>query len=149
MILGGALWGSRRFYGYPDLGSVPSRAAAVAAVILLAVFIGVQAKQKDVQETQARAEALREAWLEWVQKNEGRIPATLETFAPDAPPTRMGMIAPPPFQYGRSTHFPVAIGFPYGDSQHAVLDLKSGKWNHPREEAQTQSLRPLSPESLK
>lgn len=148
-ILGGALWGSRKFYGYPDLGSVPSRAAAVAAVILLAVFIGVQAKQTDVKKSQAGAEELRTAWLAWVEAHDGKIPPTLETFAPDAPHSSMGFVSPPPFVYGRSTHFSVAIGFPYGDSQHAVLDLATGKWNHPREQSETRGLRPLPPETTK
>ncbi len=102
-----------------------------------------------MRKSQRTAEELRTTWLAWVKEHEGQIPPTLETFAPDAPRSSMGFAAPPLFQYGRSTHFPVAIGFPYGDSQHAVLDLATGTWNDPREQAEAHRLRPLAPESSK
>lgn len=104
VIFGGAAAGARRWYGWPDLGPIPGRLAAVAAVLLLGVMVGTQIKESDVRETIDRGEVLRRRVRAWRDAHEGRWPAALSDAAPDAPTTRMGGFAPPPFAYDAAKH---------------------------------------------
>ncbi len=83
-IFGGAAWGVRRFYGWPDLGVHPPRAAAVAACILVGVLAGSRLHAKDVEESQQRLDALLAA-----QTPEATICATASL---------MGRWSPPPYE---------------------------------------------------
>lgn len=124
-ILGGAAWGTRRFYGWPDLGPHPSRVGLASAAVLLGVLVGSSVKRADVEESQARGEALRTAVLAWQAAHGGALPATLDEAAPRAPRTRMGGFDPPSFTLdaaGKAITFPI--------TSHALLrlDLERGTW---------------------
>lgn len=98
VIFGAASAGVRRFWGWPDLGPVPGRMAAVAATGLLGVLAGVRIHAVDVEETQRRAEPLRAALVR-AHAERGAWPARLEDAVADVPRTRMGSVAPPPFSW--------------------------------------------------
>ncbi len=121
-IFGGASWGTRRFYGWPDLGPHPSRAGALAAFIVLGVLVGSQVKVGDVETSMQGADALRATWRQAGARAAGGFPTTIEAFAPDAPRTSMGLFAPPAFLYGLDEGQPV-IGFPLGGDSYMVRPL--------------------------
>ena len=80
-IFGGAAWGVRKFYGWPDFGVHPPRAAAVALAILLGVAIGSRVKAIDVRVSQERVEDAARADVHTA-----------------LPTSRMGWLAPPPIE---------------------------------------------------
>src|SRR5688500_7459276 len=47
-ILGGASWGTRRFYGWPDFGPHPSRVGLACGAILFGVLLGAGMRVDDV-----------------------------------------------------------------------------------------------------
>ncbi len=120
VIFGGALAGVRRWYGWPDLGTVPGRLAAVAASLLVGVLIGTQIRPSDVELTRARGEELRLAIRAWKDAHEGRWPATLEEVVPSPPTTRMGGFYRPPFRYDAAKH---ELRFPLSSDSDVRNDL--------------------------
>ena len=120
VIFGGAAAGARRWYGWPDLGPVPGRLAAIAAMLLLGVMIGTQVKQSDVEITRERGEGLRSAIRSFRDAHDGHWPATLEEAVPNPPTTRMGGFDSPPFRYDAATH---ALWFPIGSDYEVRNDL--------------------------
>lgn len=111
VIFGGAAAGVRKWYGWPDFGPIPGRLAAVAGTLLVGVLVGTQIKASDVELTRERGEALRRAVRSYRDAHGGVWPATLAQAAPDAPTTRMGGFAPPPFAYDaakRELRFPLS-----------------------------------------
>jgi hypothetical protein len=127
VIFGAAAAGVRRWYGWPDLGPAPGRAAAVAGLVLLGILAGSRAKESDVIVTQERGEAIRDAVSAWRASHGGGWPATLAEAAPDAPRTRLGLVAPPPFSYDRERRL---LAFPLDGRRRMTLDLdaKGAPW---------------------
>ena len=119
-IFGGAAAGVRRWYGWPDLGPLPGRAAAVAGLLLLGVLVGGRVKETDVRVTIARGDGIRDAVPAWRSSRGGAWPATLAEAAPDAPRTRMGLLDPPPFAYDPATR---RLAFPLDGRRRLTLDL--------------------------
>jgi hypothetical protein len=113
VIFGGAAWGVRKWYGWPDLGPVPGRLAAVAGALVLGVLLGSRAKAADVETTIARGEAVAHDVRAWRDAHGGRWPATIDETGKPTPPTAMGLLAPPPFRYepdGPRLAFPLSTG---------------------------------------
>lgn len=138
LIFGGASWGTRRFYGWPDFGPHPSRAAVVALGILLGVLWGSNAQLQDLRASQRTAETLREQILAFRSANADQWPASLGLVADPVPTTSMGMLAPPPFRYGRDVQGKTVLAIPLGGTGHMQLDLDAGVWER----------RPRAPRSL-
>ena len=128
LIFGGAAWGTRRFYGWPDFGRHPPRAALVAAAIVVGVLLGARVWEEDVVESCGRGEALRGRVLAWQAAHEGRWPDALAEAAPDAPRTRLGLLDPPAFEYEAAADGTRAITFPVSAGRDMVLPLPDGKW---------------------
>lgn len=126
-IFGGAAWGSRRFYGWPDLGKHPPRAAAWAAVLMLGVLVGTRVRVEDVAVSEARAEPLRAAISTWLQKR-GTPPTSMETVCPDPPSTRMGWLDPPAYVYGLDGNGRPTLSFPLGGGLQRILNVADGTW---------------------
>lgn len=128
VIFGGAAAGVRKWYGWPDLGPIPGRLAAVAGALLLGVLVGTQIKSSDVELTRERGEALRRVVLAFRDAHGGAWPATLSEAAPDAPATRMGAFSPPPFAYDAAKH---ELRFPLSTDREARNDLaaKDSRWD--------------------
>ena len=120
VIFGAAAAGVRRWYGWPDLGPLPGRLALLAGAILVGVLVGSQVKPSDVDVSVERAETLRRAIAAWRDAHGGAWPARLEDAAPDAPRTRMGWVAPPPFAYDPGTK---TLAFPIRTGAEAQVDL--------------------------
>lgn len=128
-IFCGALWGSRRFYGWPDLGPMPGRAAAVSLAILLGVLIGTKIREIwDVPATRERAERVREKLLEWRTSNAGRWPASFAEAEVGAPRTRLGTLRPPWFEYEPSPRGPKIL-VPMSAGRRMVLDVLDDAWS--------------------
>lgn len=126
-ILGGAAWGSRRFYGWPDLGPHLPRLALWCASILLGVLLGVGAVPADVAATQQQGEALRARLLAWREAHGGAWPRTLEEAVPDAPRTRIGGWNPPPFELvARGEGAAPLLRFAFSATRAFELDLGEG-----------------------
>ena len=121
VIFGGAAWGVRRWYGWPDWGPLPGRLAAVAAALLVGILAGSAAKEGDVAETMRRGEGIAAKVRAWRMAHGGRGPATLEeAVGEDVPRTAMGLAAPPPFAYDPAKP---ALSFPVRTGTDLVLDL--------------------------
>ena len=99
-IFGGAAWGSRRLYGYPDLGPHPSRAALVAVAVLAGVLVGLEQKHSDIQKTE-------QAVKTWVEAGEKGTP----------PRTHLGFLAPPDPIKGLDEDGADVWGFPVGNDR--------------------------------
>jgi hypothetical protein len=119
-IFGASAEGVRRWYGWPDLGRLPGRAAAVAGLLLLGVLVGGRVKETDVRVTIARAQGIRDAVAAWRSARDGAWPASLAEAAPDAPRTRMGLLDPPPFAYDPARR---RLAFPLDGRRRMTLDL--------------------------
>jgi hypothetical protein len=130
-IFAGSLWGAKRFYGWPDLGPTPGRAAAVAALVLLGVLGGTLARERDVRETERRAEVLRARVVAWRDQHGGTWPSTLEVAVSDVPRTALGWVAPPPFSY-EAKDARAVLGFPLSTERRRLLDLGAGTWTTER-----------------
>ena len=111
-IFGGAAWGSRRLYGWPDLGPAPSRIALIAAAVLVGVLMGMRQKPKDIQ-------ASEQALEQWVRSG-----ATGEPGA-----TRLGFLAPPVPSKGVDADGQSAWGFPVGNDHWRMLRLHDMSWH--------------------
>ena len=133
-IFGGAAWGTRRFYGWPDFGPHPGRAALVAAAILAGVLAGSRTKEGDVRRTRAQAEGMRVRLVSW-QEEHGRWPGRLEPNKASAPRTHMGALAPPPYAYGLDRDGRAVIEFPVDSERRLVLDVATGVWRSSRKPA--------------
>ncbi len=120
VIFGAAAAGVRRWYGWPDLGPLPGRLALLGAAVLGGVLLGSQVKPSDVDATIERGETLRRAIATWRDAHGGAWPARLEEAVPDAPRTRMGWVAPPPFAYDPGTK---TLAFPIRTGAEAQVDL--------------------------
>ena len=110
-IFGGAAWGSRRLYGWPDLGPGPPRAALIAAAVLAGVLWGVRHKERDVRETEARVNA-------WINAGAKGPP----------PRTTLGFVAPPPVAQRTNPDGTVRWSFPLGNDRWRERDPASGTW---------------------
>lgn len=127
-ILGGASWGTRRFYGWPDLGPHPSRLGLWCAALLLGVLLGAHRWPKDLAQTQERGEALRAQLLAWSSAHEGRWPASLAEAVPDPGRTLLGAWGPPEFAVGAASDGRPVLWFPISGLRAFELDLKEGRW---------------------
>ncbi len=127
-IFGGASWGTRRFYGWPDLGPHPSRLGLWCLSLLLGVMAGSQWRAADVRESQARGDALLERVQAWRTAHPGAAPASLEAIAPDAPSTRMGWLAPPAFALVAEPDGGLALSFPVATHVDMRRKLGGGGW---------------------
>lgn len=127
-IFGGASWGTRRFYGWPDLGPHPSRLGLWCLALLLGVMVGSQLREGDVRESQARGDALLARVQAWRAAHPGAAPASLEAIAPDAPPTRMGWLAPPAFALVTEPGGGLALSFPVATHVDMRRKLDGGGW---------------------
>jgi hypothetical protein len=131
-ILGGAAWGTRRFYGWPDLGPHPSRLGLWCAVLLLGVLAGTRQKADDVAVSQARGDDLARRVLAWREAHPGATPASLEAAVPDAPRTRMGWIAPPPYALHVDAAGALALELPVSSTVVLRRPIASGEWARAR-----------------
>lgn len=127
VIFGGALWGVRKWYGWPDLGPVPGRLATVAGALLVGVLLGTRAKASDVDTSIGRGEAVAHDVRAWRDAHGGRWPATVEETGRTMPSTAMGLLDPPPLRYepdGPRLSFPISTG------RELVRDLEpaDAKW---------------------
>lgn len=120
VIFGAAAAGVRRWYGWPDLGPLPGRLALLGAAALVGILVGSQVKPSDVDASVERGDTLRRAIAAWREAHGGAWPARLEEAAPDAPRTRMGWVAPPPFAYDPGTK---TLAFPIRTGAEAQVDL--------------------------
>lgn len=111
-IFGGAAWGSRRLYGWPDLGPSPSRAALVAAAVLVSVLVGLDRKPQDIRTTEETLKA-------WVQRGAVGTP----------PASALGFIAPPPPSKGVDASGAEVWGFPIGNDRWRLLSVKTLTWS--------------------
>jgi hypothetical protein len=127
-IFGGALWGARRFHGWPDLGPAPGRAAGVAALAMLGVLAGTSMRERDVRATERRAEALREEVVALRAGGGGAWPPALPAGAPR---TRLGWWDPPPFAYEVSGDR-ATLRFRLSSGRSRALDLEKGEWTTER-----------------
>lgn len=127
-ILGGASWGTRRFYGWPDFGPFPSRVALACAAILFGVLLGAGMQAEDVRVSKERAEALRTQVRAWRDAHGGAWPKALAEAAPDAPASRMGWIAPPRYALALDAPGGASIAFPLSARVRARLTLEGGIW---------------------
>ncbi len=109
-IFGGAAWGVRKFYGWPDFGVHPPRAALVALAILLGVHVGSRVKVIDVRISQERVEQ-----------------AAASTISEPLPSSRMGWLAPPPIERLRrgDKHL---LTFAVASDAFRVFDPSSRTW---------------------
>ena len=130
LIFSGAAWGARKWYGWPDLGPLPGRLALSTVGLLVGILVGQQMKVADVVESQERGVVIWQKVKEWRAAHGGEWPARIEDAAPDAPPSRMGLVAPPPFEYHRAKR---TLSFPVRTGTDLVLDLaaESPKWSGP------------------
>lgn len=136
-IFGGASWGTRRFYGWPDLGPHPSRLGLWCLAILLGVLIGTQQREQDVAISKERGEDLRLQVAAWSAAHGGQAPASLAEAVPQAPRTRMGWLAPPPFELSADAKGAPRLGFPVS-SRHALwVPLAGGEWEAARRDLPT------------
>ena len=110
-IFGGAAWGSRRVYGWPDLGPSPSRAALVSAAVLVGVLMGVRTKVDDVQKSEAALKA-------WVQHGAVGVP----------PRTTLGFLAPPEPEKGLDEDGDEVWGFPVGNQRWRLMKVDALTW---------------------
>jgi hypothetical protein len=118
-IFGAAAAGARAFWGWPDLGRTPARAAAAAGAVLLGVLAGTSMKEGDVAESMRRGEALAQRLRAYAVGHGGRRPATLEDATAGAPPrTAMGLLGPPPFRWSDPW-----LSFPVGGGDELALDV--------------------------
>ena len=120
-ILGGAAWGSRRFYGWPDLGPHPSRLGLVSAAVLLGVLLGSRVREQDIEVSKARAESLRTGSFEF-----HRWPRLTEIVGERS---RMGLLDPPPFTYSKDPKGQSLISFPISSRSALALGMDDGRWN--------------------
>jgi hypothetical protein len=124
VIFGAAAAGVRRWYGWPDLGPGPGRAALVASAVVLGVLVGTRVHENDVLATQARGSRLAQVVRAWRDAH-GAWPARLDDLA-DVPTTRMGALRPPPFRYEREGP---TLSFPIGAETWLTLDVAAeGAW---------------------
>jgi hypothetical protein len=127
-ILGGASWGTRRFYGWPDFGPHPSRVGLACAAILFGVLLGAGMQAEDVRVSKERAEALRGELLAWRTAHGGAWPATLGEAVPQAPRSRMGAFGPPGYWLARDAAGVASIAFPLSARSMLTLGLDDGTW---------------------
>lgn len=120
-IFGGSAWGTRRFYGWPDLGPHPSRAAAMAVCILVGVMTGTKMQADDMRVSQQRAERL--------------IPADLEANGYvwsgaylTSHPTRMGWFDPPYYWSGKDEAGHKILAFHMGSDAWRIVDCETRAW---------------------
>lgn len=111
-IFGGAAWGSRRLYGWPDLGPMPSRIALVAAAVLVGVLLGMRQKPDDIRESE-------NALKGWVQAG----------AQGDPPATKLGFLAPPIAEKGVDAKAGATWGFPVGNHHWRVLHVTDMSWH--------------------
>jgi hypothetical protein len=128
LIFGGAAWGTQRFYGWPDFGRHPPRAALVAAAVVTGVLAGARIWEQDLHESRIRAEDLRARVLAWRDAHQGAWPDALADAAPEAPRTRLGLLDPPPFSYGAEAGGARVLSFPVSRDREMVLSLEDGSW---------------------
>jgi hypothetical protein len=127
-IFCGALWGSRKFYGWPDAGPIAGQAALIACLVLCAVLIGTRVKsQHDVPASKRKAEELAGLVRTWSERNSGMWPASFDEAG--IPPTRssMGLLFPPHFEF-EIVHQRPRIGFPIGGRRRLILDVLARDW---------------------
>ena len=131
LILAASLWGSRRFYGWPDLGPHPGRVAILCLAVLVGVLAGTNRKREDVATSQQTAESVRTQVLAWRDAHEGRWPAHLADVVTPLPVTSLGVLGPPSYEYV-VTPDDARISFLASSSRRLVLDLDTGTWREER-----------------
>jgi hypothetical protein len=128
-IFAGALWGTRRLYGWPDLGPLPGRVAASAVAILVGFFIGTRiADIHDIPESKRIAEGLRNRVVSWRSDNAGQWPDSLDDAGFREVKSAMGTVMPPPIGYEREGGGAVLV-VPLSRGKRLVLDLETGSWS--------------------
>lgn len=127
LIFAASAWGTRRFYGWPDFGPQPGRAALVCVAILAGVYIGTAFHDQDVEATKVRGNAIAREVRNWRDAHEGRWPAKLEDAVDPVESTRMGGWASPPFTYER-TEKGAVLSFPASSRMRLELDLDGDGW---------------------
>jgi hypothetical protein len=127
LIFGAAAAGVRRWYGWPDLGPTPGRAALLAGAVVAGSLLGHRVRTDDVLETRARGEGLRRQVRAWREAN-GRWPERLADAVPAPPRTRLGLVSPPSFAYDAAAR---TLSFPIGGGASVALDLEdaSADWS--------------------
>jgi hypothetical protein len=123
LIFGAAAAGARRWYGWPDLGPLPGRAACLAGAVVAGVLLGVRVGESDVAETQARGARLAREIRAWRDVH-GRWPSRLEEAVEDPPRTRLGALAPPPFRWDAAE---TTLSFPLARGAALVLDVRDDR----------------------
>jgi len=131
LILAGSLWGSRRFYGWPDLGRYPGRVALLCLAVVAGVLVGTNVKRDDVAASKQAAEAMRGRLVAWRAAHEGRWPEHLSDAVDEVPVTRLGVLAPPAYEY-LVTPEEARLSFPVSSHLCLVLDLPTGAWREER-----------------
>lgn len=131
LILSVSLWGSRRFYGWPNLGPHPGRVALLCLAVVAGVLVGTNRKREDVAVSKRTAESLRGRLVAWRSAHDGAWPARLEDAVGEVPVTRLGVLAPPPYDY-RPAPEPARLSFPVSSHLRLVLDLDSDTWREER-----------------
>ena len=131
LILAASLWGSRRFYGWPDLGPHPGRVTILCLAVLVGVLVGTNRKREDVAASQQTAESIRTQVLAWRDTHEGRWPANLEDVVVPLPVTSLGVLGPPAYEFGVRQE-DARISFLASSSLRLVLDLDTGTWREER-----------------
>jgi hypothetical protein len=130
VIFGGAAWGVRRWYGFPDLGPLPGRLALAAGGLVAGMLVGQQVKVADVRASEERGVEIWAKVRAHRAARGGEWPARLSDAVPDAPPSRMGAVAPPPYRYDPAKR---TLSFPVRTGAERVLDLaaESPSWRGP------------------
>jgi hypothetical protein len=98
VIFAGSAAGARRWYGWPDLGPVPGRLAICGAALLGGILVGSRVHAADVEASDLRGHEVAQALRSWKAAH-AAWPTTIEQASPDAPPSRMGAVSPPPFAW--------------------------------------------------
>lgn len=125
VIFGASAWGTRRFYGWPNLGPHPGRAAIVAGAIVLGMLAGAD---KHVEDERTTLRLVREihAKLEARAKATGHWPASLEAVGHADARSSMGTIDPPPIRYGLDHNGQPSLAFAVSSSVYRTLELAHG-----------------------
>jgi hypothetical protein len=125
-IFAASLWGTQRFYGWPDLGPLPGQVAVVCLGVLVGVYVGAQVHAGDVAASCRRGDAIAAKLAKW-RAAHGAWPDALPEAVPDAPATRMGAACPPPYAYEREDDG-ARLSFPVGAGRRLVRDLDGTTW---------------------
>lgn len=125
VIFGASAWGTRRFYGWPNLGPHPGRAALVAGAIVLGMLAGADQHVEDERTTLRLVREIH-AKLEAKAKASGHWPTSLEAVGHADAMSSMGSVEPPPIRYGLDHNGQPALAFAVSSSVYRTLELVHG-----------------------